>query len=193
MVARREYGAHWTVEQYLEAERAANLRHELIDGRVYAMAGGDQNHSRIGVNVGAALADRLDERNTTCQVFNTDMKVRLANERDFVYPDAAITCDARDLADHKRDYIRYPCLVVEVLSGSTESYDRDAKFELYRERGSLHEYVLVSTDRIAVEVRRRNGDNSWATTTYGPGEDVTLRGVDMVIPIAAFYRGITFA
>ena len=193
MVARREYGAYWTVEQYLEAERAANMRHELIDGRAYAMAGGDQNHSRIGINVGAALADRLDERNTTCQVFNTDMKVRLANERDFVYPDAAITCDARDLADRTRDYIRYPCLVVEVLSGSTEGYDRDAKFELYRERGSLREYVLISTDRIAVEVRSRDDDDSWATTIYGPGEDVVLRGVEMVIPIAAFYRGITFA
>src|SRR5579862_2216459 len=107
----------WTVEQYLEMERSSNVRHEFIGGRVYAMAGGDQNHSRIGINVGAALADRLDDQ--ACQVFNTDMKVRLANERDYVYPDASITCDPRDLADHTRDYIRYPRLIVEVLSDST--------------------------------------------------------------------------
>jgi Uma2 family endonuclease len=170
-------------------ERASNIRHELIDGRVYAMAGGDQNHSRISINVGAALADRLE--GWPCQVFNTDMKVRLANDRDFVYPDAAITCDPRDLVDRKRDYIRYPRLVVEVLSDSTEQYDRRAKFDLYRERGVSHEYVLISTDRIQIEVRRRDNDGSWATVTYGDGEDVILRSVDMAIPIAAFYRGVT--
>lgn len=190
MVARRDYGAHWTVEQYLEMERASNVRHELIDGRVYAMAGGDHNHSRIGINIGAALADRLDER--SFQVFNTDMKVRLANERDFVYPDAAVTCDPRDLADRTRDYIRYPCVVVEVLFQSTERYDRDAKFDLYCERGALYEYMLVSTDRIEVEVRSRNRDGSWMATVYGPGDDIALRHVDMVIPIALLYRGITF-
>ncbi len=189
MVAQREYGAHFTVEQYLEMERSSNVRHELIDGRVYAMVGGDQNHSRIGINVCAALADRLDGR--PCQVFNTDMKVRLANERDFVYPDAVSTCDPRDLADPTRDYIRYPLLVVEVLSGSTEAYDRHAKFDLYRERGTLVEYVLVSADQIQVEVRSRAGD-VWTTAVYGAGDDVLLPGVDMVIPITTVYRRIAF-
>ncbi len=190
MVAQHEYGAQWTVEQYLEMERASNVRHELIDSRVYAMAGGDQDHSRIGINVGAALAERLDEE--VCQVFNTDMKVRLANERDFVYPDAAISCDPRDLSDRKRDYIRYPRLVVEVLSDSTERYDRGAKFDLYRERGTLYEYALVSTDRIQVEVRSRGDNDAWTTAIYVPGDDVVLYSVAMSIPIAAFYRGIRF-
>lgn len=190
MVAQREYGSRWTVDQYLAMERASTIRHELIDGRVYAMAGGNQDHSRIGVNVVAALADRLDEQ--PCQVFNSDMKVLLSNERDFVYPDAAVTCDQNDLADRSRDFIRYPCLVVEVLSDATERYDRTAKFDLYRERDTLRDYVLVSTKRIQVEVRSRDQDGIWATTTYGAGEDVVLQSVDMAIPVAALYRRITF-
>lgn len=190
MVAQREYGAIWTAEQYLEMEHSSNVRHEFIGGRVYAMAGGDQNHSRIGINVGAALADRLDDQ--ACQVFNTDMKVRLANERDYVYPDASLTCDPRDLADRTLDYIRYPCLIVEVLSGSTEGYDRDAKFDLYRERSTLADYVLVSTNRVEVEVRSRDHSAVWTTVVYGLGDDLLLPSVDMTIPVAAFYRGITF-
>jgi len=119
------------------------------------MSGGDQRHSRIGLNVDAALADRLDDR--PCQVFNTDMKVRLANDRDHVYPDTSVTCDPRDLAEDQADYIRYPRLVVEVLSESTARYDRGAKFELYRERGSLYDYALVATERVcrSAQSRRR--------------------------------------
>jgi Uma2 family endonuclease len=188
MIAQHEYGAHWTSEQYLEMERASNVRHELIDGRVYAMAGGDQHHSRIGINVTAALADRLDEAG--CQVFNSDMKVRLANEQDFLYPDAAITCDPRDLVDSTRDFICFPWLVVEVLSESTERYDRGAKFDLYRERGTLHEYVLIATDRRYVEVRRRGDTDAWTTDSYGSGDDVLLHSVSMSIPVDSLYRGV---
>jgi Uma2 family endonuclease len=187
MVAKPEIGQQWTVEQYLEMERGSPIRHELIDGRVYAMSGGDQRHSRIGLNVGAALADRLDGQ--PCQVFNSDMKVRLANERDHLYPDASVTCDARDLADDQADFIRYPCLVIEVLSDSTERYDRGAKFDLYRGRDTLREYVLVETQRRGVEVRTRD-DDRWTTKIYGPDGDVTLHSVDLAISIAAFYRGI---
>jgi len=188
VVARQEIGQEWTVEQYLEMERGSSIRHEFVGGRVYAMSGGDQRHSRIGLNVGAALADRLGDR--PCQVFNTDMKVRLANDRDYVYPDASVTCDPRDLADDQADYIRYPCLVVDVSSDSTARYDRGAKFELYRERGALREYVLVATERAHIEVRSRDDDDAWTTTIQGPGGDVILSSVGITILAAAFYRGI---
>jgi Uma2 family endonuclease len=190
MAAQPVIGQQWTVEQYLEMERASPIRHEYIDGRVYAMSGGDQRHSRIGLNVGAALADRLD--GTSCQVFNADMRVRLANERDHVYPDVSVSCDPRDLADDQVDFIRYPCLVVEVLSDSTERYDRAAKFDLYRGRGTLREYVLVETRRQSVEVRARGDDDVWTTTIYTRGDDVALHSVGVILPMAAFYRGIAF-
>ncbi len=159
------------------------------------MAGGDQNHSRISINVTALLADRLlDRPGNPCGVFNTDMMVRLANARDHVYPDASVTYDdERDLADPGAVLIRYPRLVVEVLSDSTERYDRGAKFELYRERGALDEYVLVDAHEVRVEVRSRTADDSWTTDAYGPGDDVVLHSVELVVPIAAFYRGIAFS
>lgn len=190
MVARPPIGQQWTVEQYLEMERASIIRHELVDGRVYAMAGGDQDHGSISINVCAALADRLDGR--PCRVFNTDMKVRLANEQAFVYPDASVTCDPRDLADRTADFIRFPCLVVEVLSASTERYDRGAKYDLYRGRGVLKEYMLVETRRQVAEVRTRRDDGSWTTVSYGRGDDIGLGSVGLTIPLAALYRGITF-
>src|SRR5947209_5213880 len=102
MVARPQIGQYWTVDQYLEMERGSPIRHELIDGRVYAMSGGDQRHSRISLNVGAALIDRIVTG--PCQVFNSDMKVRLANERDHVYPDVSVACDERDLVDDQLDF-----------------------------------------------------------------------------------------
>lgn len=190
MVAQREYGQLWTVEQYMEMERQSLIRHELIDGRVYGMSGGDQRHSRIGINVVRALADHLDDG--PCQVFNTDMKVRLANERDHLYPDASVSCDAHDLANDRADYIRYPLLVVEIHSESTQRYDRGAKFDLYRGRGTFQEYVLVDTAQIAVEVRSLAADGTWTTKAYGPGDDVVLNSIDLVVATATLYRGIRF-
>ena len=190
MVVQPQYGQQWTLEQYLEMERQSPIRHEFIDGRVYAMSGGNQRHSRMSINVTLALLERLE--NGPCQVFNADMRVRLANERDHLYPDASVSYDARDLADDSADYIRFPRLVAEVLSDSTKRYDRGAKFDLYRGRGALHEYILLDTARIAVEVRTRQSDDSaWMTNTYGAGDEVALRSLDLVIPIEAFYRGVT--
>lgn len=190
MVAHPQYGQQWTLDQYLEMERQSPIRHEFIDGRVYAMSGGNQRHSRISINVVLALLERLE--NGPCQVFNSDMRVRLANERDHLYPDASVSCDAHDLADDRADYIRFPRLVAEVLSDSTERYDRGVKFDLYRGRGALREYILLDAARIAVEVRTRENDGSaWTTSTYGAGDDVALRSVELIIPIATFYRGVT--
>jgi len=155
------------------------------------MGGGNQLHSRISINVCALLAGHLESSpEHRCQAFNADMKIRLANEQDHVYADASVSCDDRDLADDTADYIRFPRLVVEVLSPSTQSYDRRAKFALYRRRDALREYVLVSTTRQAVEVRSRGEDDAWTVMTYGPGDDVRPASIDLTIPIAAFYRGI---
>lgn len=183
-------GHQWTLDQYLEMERQSHVRHEFIGGRVYAMAGGTRRHNRISRNVTRLLDERLEDG--TCQVYTSDMKLRLANERDHAYPDASVTCDPRDLVDEEPDYISYPCLIVEVLSQSTAQYDRDAKFDLYRERGTLQEYVLIETDYPQIEVRTRADDNSWSTISYGPGDDVVLRSLGMAIPLAAFYRGTRF-
>jgi Uma2 family endonuclease len=190
MAIQPRYGQRWTVEQYLEMERDSPIRHEYIDGIVYAMAGGTRRQNRVGRNATRLLDDYLGDG--PCQVYTADMKVRLANERDHVYPDVGVTCDPRDLEDEAPDYISCPRLVIEVLSESTEAYDRGAKFDLYRGRDTLQEYVLIETDHSAIEVRSRNDDASWTTVTYGPDDRVALHSIGLTIPVAAFYRGVRF-
>ena len=132
-----------SVEEYLESERHSAIKHEYVDGHVYAMAGGTRAHGVIAVNVTIALGNHL--RGGPCRVYNSDVKVQLTETR-YVYPDASVGCDERDRLDDDEDVVRYPPVVVEVLSSSTEAYDRGAKFALYRSSETLREYVLVSTD-----------------------------------------------
>jgi Uma2 family endonuclease len=103
MIAERVHGPLWTAEQYLEMERQSPIRHELIDGYVYAMAGGTQRHDRIARTITRLLEDHLE--GNACQVFSMNMKVCLANDKDYVYADATATCDPRDVADELSDYI----------------------------------------------------------------------------------------
>jgi Uma2 family endonuclease len=187
MVAERVHGPRWTVEQYLEMERESTVKHELIDGYVCAMAGGTRRHDRLARNVTRLLNERLEAG--PCEVYTLNMRVRLASERDHVYPDASVTCDPRDLADDEPDYISYPCLVVEVLSESTEKHDRGAKFDLYRGRDTFQEYVLVETERRAVEVRTRDSAGMWTAVLCGATDDIVLASLGLTLPVAAVYRG----
>lgn len=120
-----------------------------------------------------------------------NMRVRLVNERNYVYADATVTCDQRDVADDFSDHISYPRLVVEVLSDSTEKHDREAKFDLYRGRESFMEYVLIETDRVGVEVRMCGTSGVWSTLLYGPDSNVRLASINVIIPIGVLYRGTT--
>jgi Uma2 family endonuclease len=182
-----------TVKQYLAMERNGLDKHEYIDGHVYAMAGGTRRHAAISANVIAALASRL--AGGPCQVYTSDVRIQLTPAR-YVYPDASVSCDARDrLGDDDEDEddrIHYPRVVVEVLSPSTEPFDRHEKFALYRDRETLQDYVLVATREMEVEVYHRGHDDSWGRTVYGPGDTVSLESIGAGIPIAAFYMGITF-
>jgi Uma2 family endonuclease len=187
MIAKRVHGPFWTVEQYLEMERQSPIRHEFIDGYVYAMAGGTQRHDRIVRTITRLLEDHLEDN--PCQVFSMNMKVRLANDKDYVYADATVTCDPRDVANDLSDHISDPLLVVEVLSDSTEKHDQGTKFDLYRDRDTLIEYMLIETEHVGVEVRTRDADGVWSATTYGPGQAVYLASVDMDILVQELYRG----
>src|SRR5579871_6604206 len=188
MVAQRVHGPQWTVEQYLAMERESSVKHELIDGYVYAMAGGTRRHDRLARNITRLLDELLEDG--PCQVYTLNMKVRLANERDHVYPDASVTCDARDLVDDEADYISYPRLIVEVLSPSTEMHDRGAKFDLYRGRETFQEYVLIETEQRMCEVRTRDSAGSWTTVIYGPEDDLVLSSLHLSVSMATLYRGI---
>jgi Uma2 family endonuclease len=185
MVAQPE-PPRWSVEDYLEMEYSSAIRHEFLDGHVYAMAGGSRRHSRLGVNVLTLLASYL--RGRPCRVFNSDMKVRI-DARHFVYPDAAVSCDSRDLDDEDPSFISFPALIVEVLSeNSTADYDRGGKFDLlYSRLPSLREYMLLTADSVGIEIRRRGPTGDWKVDRYGPEDTVILESINGSFPVADFY------
>lgn len=187
MVAQR-HGSLMSVEEYLTLDRSSlEARYEFVDGYAYLFVGGTANHSAIGVNVISAIHSLL--RDSPCRIYNSDLRVRLAETR-YVYPDATVTCDARDRG--QIDTIEYPRLAVEVLSSSTEGYDRGRKFGYYRACPTMQEYVLVDTERQAIEVYRRETDSLWTLHPFGPGDEVELASLGIHFPIAGAYRDVVF-
>ena len=175
-----------SVEEYLTLDRnSVEARYEFIDGNVYLMSGGTADHSTISINVTSLLRSLL--RGGPCRVYNSDLKVRLSETR-YVYPDASVSCDSRDRG--QVDLIQYPRLIVEVLSPSTEAYDRGKKFAYYRACSTVQEYMLVDTQRQAVEVYRRETDNFWTFHAFEPGEQVKLTCLNVNFPVAAIYEDI---
>jgi Uma2 family endonuclease len=169
------------VEDYLAGELESEVRHEYVDGEVYAMVGASDRHGLIGLNLAGALSQRLPDR---CQVFMADMKVRIrVNERDlFYYPDVLVSCDPRDRDPY---YRQYPCLVAEVLSPHTARHDRFEKALFYRQLDGLEEYVLISQEYRLVEVFRRA--DQWQASACTQGE-VMFRSIELAVSIDAIYR-----
>jgi len=183
LVAQPSQPHYMTVEEWRELERQSEIKHEYIDGRVYAMAGGTLDHSQISNNVVRTLEDVLGER--PCRVYNSDAAARLSPTC-YTYPDATVTCDERDRG--RVTEVQSPRVVVEVLSDSTEARDRGKKFRSYRACPVVQEYVLVATKYQSVEVYRRTPDG-WATYhEYGPGDDVELTSIAVTFPLAVLYR-----
>jgi Uma2 family endonuclease len=173
-------------EDYLALDRdSIDTRYEYVDGYAYMMAGGTLDHSTISINIIGQLRDRL--RRSTCRVYNSDARVRLSISR-YVYPDITVSCDERDRG--RSDIIRSPQIVIEVLSPATEAYDRGMKFVYYRSCPTIEEYVLVDTQRQAVDIYRRATQNLWMLHLYGEGDQVELASINIRIPIATFYENV---
>jgi Uma2 family endonuclease len=175
-----------TPAEYFDWEEQQLCRHEYINGEVYAMSGGTQNHSRIALKFAALLDSHLTDG--ACRVFNSDCRVNLVGTDDYTYPDASVSCDRRDKTT--KQYITYPCLIVEVLSDSTEAYDRGNKFFRYRQNPQLQDYVLVSSQEIAIDLYCKSGNGRWEIINYRAGDVVELQSVNLSFPIEQVYRGI---
>jgi Uma2 family endonuclease len=188
MIAAREYFPRLTPVEYLEWEAKQEFRHEYVDGEVYAMTGGTLNHNQIALNFAAIILNHLE--GSGCRVFTSDARVNIQAANSYLYPDVSVTCNDRDRLATK--YLSHPCLVVEVLSPSTEAYDRGDKFNLYRRSSSLQEYVLVSTKDISVDIYRRNSLDKWEIVSYRIGDIVELESIDMTVTIERIFRGIIF-
>lgn len=189
MVAVQGHLPRLTPVEYFVWEEQQLCRHEYINGEVYAMSGGTQNHSRIALKVAALLDNHLPDGG--CRVFNSDCRVNIFETNDYTYPDASVSCDRRD--ENTTQYITYPCLIIEVLSESTEAYDRGNKFFRYRQNPQLQDYVLVSSQEIAMDLYRKDRDGRWEIVNYRAEEVVELQSVDLSFPIEQVYRGINFS
>jgi Uma2 family endonuclease len=170
----------FTPEEYFAWEEQQPVRHEYIDGEVYAMTGGTINHSDIAGNFLSLFKSHM--RGSGCKTLNSDARVNILESSHYVYPDVSVTCDERDKTTTQ--FITYPCLIVEVLSSSTESYDRGNKFKLYRRNSCLQEYVLVD--------RKADGD-TWRIIDFEPGDEVELTSINLTFPIERVYEDIEFA
>ncbi|MCG9885892.1 MAG: Uma2 family endonuclease [Cyanobacteria bacterium] len=188
MIAQRDFN-FLSPESYLDLEQQATVKHEYSDGEIYAMAGASATHIQIVGNLYAALRNHL--RGTGCDLLFSDIKVRIDAKNCFYYPDLIVTCDDRDREnDH---YRRFPKLIVEVLSDSTEARDRGDKFEDYSTLDSLQEYVLIAQKKMRVECFRRTDRNRWTLQTYGPGDRIQFSSIDWTDAIETIYEDITFA
>ena len=178
-----------TVGEYLEGEQLSEVRHEYIGGLVYAMAGSTREHNTIALNLATALHPHL--RGKSCRLSMADVKVRLqlAGDEIFYYPDLMVTCDPRDLAP---DFNRHPSVLIEVLSESTERTDRREKFLSYTQIDTLEEYVLVAQDRMEVTVFRR-ADQWQPQVLHTPTQSLRLAAIDFELPLAAIYESIKLA
>jgi Uma2 family endonuclease len=174
-------------EEYLAWELTQEVRHEYFNGEVVAMAGGTRNHNRISGNcfklLDAALADR------PCEVYISDVKVQIQPRKKYFYPDVVVTCDERDTDEQ---LILFPCLIIEVLSPSTEAFDRGFKFEQYRKSESLQEYILVQVEQPIVEVFQRDQGGKWLFSEYGLGDRLFLKSVNIDISVSDLYKQVQF-
>jgi Uma2 family endonuclease len=186
VITARDSDRHFTPEEYFSWEMQQLEKHELIDGRVYAMSGGTQSHSAIAINFLLAIRSHL--RGGKCRVFKSDLKVNVLNTPNYTYPDLSVTCDDRDREN--AIYITYPRLIVEVLSSSTEAYDRGKKFEKYRRNPNLVDYVLASSEEIAIDIYHKNDAGEWLFLSYREGDQVELKSIGLILPIEQFYEEV---
>jgi len=179
--------AFLTPEAYLELEEKSNIKHEYIDGQVYAMAGTTDTHNTIALNL--ALLIRNHFRGSDCRVYFADIKAKLEKRNRFYYPDIIVTCDPKDR--ETPTYKRFPKLIIEVLSESTEGFDRGDKFNDYQTLDSLEEYVLVNSKHQRVETFRRNEQGLWVLQTYTPDDqNFELQSINLTASFIDLYENV---
>lgn len=177
-------------EEYLEMERNSSVKHEFYKGEIFAMAGAKERHNLIVSNLIIAFGTRF--KNQPCFVYPSDMRVAIDKNDHYTYPDVILVCGERKFLDNKNDTLLNPNVIIEVLSESTENYDRGKKFEAYRTIPSLQEYMLVSSDRKKIEVFSKSPDGRWYLFESDPSESVEITSLKTNISLSEVYDKIEF-
>ncbi len=182
----------YTPEQYLEIERRAAFKSEYHAGQMFAMAGASREHNVITGNVIRRLGNALDGR--PCETYPSDMKVLVSAGGLYTYPDVSVACGEPQFLDRQGDVLLNPLVIVEVLSDSTEAYDRGAKFALYQRLDSLQEYLLVSQDKARVEKYLRQPAGQWLYSRVdGVEGGISLDALGCRLSLSEVYARVTFA
>ncbi|MAT69975.1 MAG: hypothetical protein CMJ58_10685 [Planctomycetaceae bacterium] len=176
-------------EEYLAIERASRERHEYFQGEMFAMGGASLAHNEIALAISSRLYNAL--RDTSCTVAASDLRVRISGADHYVYPDIVVTCQQPRFEDDQLDTLINPQAIIEVLSESTETYDRGKKFEQYRQIESLREYLLVAQDRAHVERFQRDDSGAWVLTeATGLDAAIELASIGCSLQLAEVYARV---
>jgi Uma2 family endonuclease len=176
---------HYTLEDYFALEAASNVKHEFLDGQIYAMAGGTPDHAALAASVIGLLFQQL--RKTRCRVYDADLRVRVPASGLVTYPDVTVVCGPRERDTKDPNAIVNPTLIVEVLSPSTEEYDRGDKFEHYKTIASLRQYVVVSHSERCVDVWARGDDGSWTCQTAREPQTAEFSSIGARLEVKELY------
>lgn len=181
-----------TPEEYLDFERKAEERHEYFDGEIFAMSGAKRNHNKISTNLSGLVWQHLKGKN--CESYSNDMRVFVPATGLYTYPDLVVVCGEPQFQNDTFDTLLNPVLLIEVLSDSTESYDRGRKFQHYRSIESLQEYILVSQAEARVEKYVRHGDGFWLLSeAVGLDSEIEFSSIECQIPLSEIYDKIDFS
>jgi Uma2 family endonuclease len=182
-------GHHFSVDEYLALDRAADTKSEYVDGEIFAMASASPRHVLIATNIARELGNRL--KSSPCQVYSSDLRVQASRGRAFHYPDVAVVCGRPEYRDDRKDTVTNPLLIVEVLSPSTRNYDHGDKFASYRKLDSLREYILIDTNPCHIELYRRKEGGIWEFSEIDDcGASLAISTLDIVISLEEIYAKV---
>lgn len=182
---------YYTAKEYLELETTANFKSEYYNGQIFPMAGGTPNHNRIAGNFYAAL--NFAFKRQPYDVFMSDMRLWIPRKRLHTYPDVMVVAGQLELVEGRRDTITNPVMIAEVLSESTEKYDRVGKFKLYRAIPTMREYILISQSEIYIEQFSKNEDKKWVLSEYeGENAVLALTSISFQISLIDIYDKVEF-
>jgi Uma2 family endonuclease len=182
----------YTIEEYLAMERNSLEKHEYYRGEIFAMSGASLPYNRIQMNFTGETRTFLKGKG--CDVFGSDLRVHIPTNGLYTYPDAVIVCGEPQLADQEMDALLNPAVIAEVLSRSTQSYDRGDKFALYRVIPTLKEYILIASENVGVEHYTKQDDATWILKEWHQlNEALYIKTIDFSLPLSELYSGVAFA
>lgn len=177
-----------TPEEYLKLERSSKIKHEYFDGEVFAMVGAKKNHNLINTNIIMELGGKLKAAGSTCRVFSNDMRVKVKENGKYTYPDIVVACGNIEMEDEAVDTLMNPIAIIEILSDSTEAYDRGKKFEHYQCINSFQEYILIAQDRCRIEKYVRSENDTWVYSSCDDMEkSIKMESIDCELSLSEIY------